>query len=433
VTGLDLVSPKTYQFGRGLSINNLILNQHTKSVRFRPQRCSFSEEGQIHPLIRFHELNSWMNWKICISVFSLFLCKPGLAQNDSLVLRLMREAKVTGICIGIVENNKAVSVKAYGYRIKEQNLFNDTSTCFSAASLSKAVFAYLVMKLVDEGKISLDTPLAKYLPKPLPEYADYADLAGDPQWKLITARHCLSHTTGFPNWRSFNPRGNKKLEIFFTPGTRYAYSGEGIDLLQMVVEVITGKGLEELAREKIFLPLAMTRTSYTWKPEFESDYAIGYNEKEKPVRFKRRTKADAAGSMETTIADYTRFMIAVNQGRGLSAYTFREMLGAQIVIHSRHQFPSLSTDTTNANDPIHLSYGLGWGLFNSSSGAAFFKEGHDDGWVHYAIGVPSPGRALVIMSNSSNGEGTFKELTERLLGITIPWEWEGYIPYNDRK
>jgi CubicO group peptidase (beta-lactamase class C family) len=374
-----------------------------------------------------------MKQKISFLFFFLIIFKPGHGQEDSLVLRLMQKAKITGICISVVDNNKAVSVKAYGYRIKEQNLLNDSSTCFSAASLSKAVFAYLVMKLVDEGRISLDTPLAEYLPKPLPEYADYTDLAGDPRWKLITARHCLSHTTGFPNWRHFNPRDNNKLEIFFTPGTRYAYSGEGIDLLQMVVEVIMGKGLEELAREKIFLPLAMTRTSYIWKPEFESDYAVGYNEKEKPVRFKRRTRADAAGSMETTIADYTRFMIAVNQGRGLSSYAYHEMLGPQIAIHSAHQFPSLSADTTSANDHIHLSYGLGWGLFNTPSGIAFFKEGHDDGWVHYVIGLPSANRALVIMCNSSNGEGIFKELTATFLGITIPWEWEGYIPYNDRK
>ena len=213
-------------------------------------------------------------------------------------------------------------------------MLNDTSTCFSAASLSKAVFAYLVMKLVDEGKISLDTPLATYLPKPLPDYEDYRDLAGDPRWKLITARFCLSHSTGFPNWRRFNPRDNQKLEIFFEPGTRYAYSGEGIDLLQMVVEIITGKGLEELAKEKIFLPLAMTRTSYIWLPNFENDYAIGYNETGDSIRFKRRRRADAAGSMETTIADYTRFMIAVNQGLGLSPHVYHEMLSPQIAIHS---------------------------------------------------------------------------------------------------
>ena len=374
-----------------------------------------------------------MKRRIFILFFASVFSIPGYTQKDSLVSRLMREAKVTGLCIGIIQNNKPVSVKAYGYRIKEKNLLNDTATCFYAASFSKAVFAFLVMQLVDEGKINLDTPLANYLPKPLPEYENYKDLAGDNRWKLITARHCLSHTTGFPNWRHFNPHDNSKLEIFFIPGSRYAYSGEGIYLLQLVVETITGKGLEDLATEKIFRPLAMTRTAYIWQPIFENDYANGYDEKGDSIRKKRRSSANAAGSMEATISDYTRFMAAVNQGWGLSSKTHHEMLSAQIAIHSAHQFPSLSTDTTSANDRIHLSYGLGWGLFHTPYGPAFFKEGHDDGWVHYSIGIPSTGRALVIMCNSSNGEGIFKELTEAILGVSIPWEWEGYIPYNCRK
>lgn len=365
--------------------------------------------------------------------FALLFSKPADGQKDSMVIRLMREAKLTGLCLGIIENNKPVSIKAYGFRNKEGRMLNDTGTCFYAASLSKAVFAYLVMQLVDEGKINLDTPLANYLPKPLPEFQNYKDLAGDNRWQQITARHCLSHTTGFPNWRYFSPRENNKLEIFFQPGSRYAYSGEGIYLLQVVVENITGKDLETMATEKIFSPLGMTRTGYIWHPSFENDYANGYDEKGDSIRKKKRSTANAAGSMETTIADYTRFMAAVNQGWSLSAKTFHEMLSPQIFIHSAHQFPSLSTNTSSANDRIHLSYGLGWGLFDTPSGTAFFKEGHDDGWVHYSMGMPSTGRALVIMCNSSNGEGVFKELVETITGVVIPWEWEGYFPYNIKK
>lgn len=80
-----------------------------------------------------------------------------------------------------------------------------------------------------------------------------------------------------------------------------------------------------------------------------------------------------------------------------------------IAIHSLHQFPSLNNDTSSANALIHLSYGLGWGLYTTPAGTAFFKEGHDDGWVHYSIGTPSSGRALVIMCNSSNGEKDFQQ------------------------
>jgi CubicO group peptidase (beta-lactamase class C family) len=358
--------------------------------------------------------------------FFLIFSGRAPAQQDSLILRLMRQSKITGLSIGIIEKNKPVLVRAYGYRNREKNLSNDTTTCFYAASLSKAIFAWLVMQLVDEGRINLDTPLARYFPKPLPEYANYKDLAGDDRWKKITARHCLSHTTGFPNWRFLNPHDNNKLEIFFEPGSRYAYSGEGIFLLQIAIENITGKGLEELAREKIFRPLKMNRTSYTWQPSYENNFAYGYDEKEDSIPKKRRSKANAAGSMETTIADYTRFMAAANQGWGLTTKAYREMLSPQITIHSRHQFPSLSSDSSSMNDGIKLSYGLGWGLFETVYGQAFFKEGHDDGWGHYSIGIPATGRALVIMCNSSNGESVFNGLTEKIIGITIPWQWEGY-------
>ena len=315
-------------------------------------------------------------------------------------------------------------------RINQWDELNDTATCFYAASLSKPLFTYLVMQLVDEGDIDLDKPLYIYLPMPLPEYKNYKDLAGDKRWKLITARECLDHTTGFPNWRQFNPRDNQKLEIFFSPGERFAYSGEGIYLLQMVVETITGRGLEDLAEEKIFKPFGMTRTSFVWQPSFEKNYAVGHDMNEDTLPKNKRRNANAAGSMETTIADYTRFVAAVLQGKGLSLQSKNEMLSRQIGIYTKHEFPSLNNDTTRAYKNIKLSYGLGWGLFMTTYGEAFFKEGHDDGWEHYMIGLPGKNFAAIIMSNSSNGESIFKELVEKIAGIMIPWEWEGYTPYR---
>lgn len=355
--------------------------------------------------------------------------QPSFEIIDPHIVKLMDTAHVTGLCVGLVQDNRVAYVKAYGYKNKAAGTMNDTATCFYAASLSKAVFAYLVMQLVDSGIIDLDRPLFTYLSKPIPEYDNYKDLAGDDRWKLLTARECLDHTTGFPNFRWFNPRGNNKLEFFFSPGTRYAYSGEGLVLLQLVVETVTGKGLDSLAREKIFIPFGMRRTSYVWQPEFETDYAVGHLENESTIPKKKRTKANAAGSMETTIADYTRFIAAVMRGDGLSAKTKQEMLAQQINIYSKHQFPSLDTKTTTANQRISLGYGLGWGLFMTPFGKAFFKEGHDDGWEHFAMGVPSRNAAIVVMTNSSNGERIFKELFEGLSGVTIPWEWEQYTPY----
>ena len=350
---------------------------------------------------------------------------------DGIVKKLMDTAGVNGLSIGIINNNKPVYVKAYGYKNGPQQQLNDTTTCFYAASLSKSLFAYIVMQLADKGLIDLDKPLYTYLPKPLPEYEDYKDLAGDERWKLITARDCLNHTTGFPNWRQFNPHDSNKLEIFFTPGSRYAYSGEGIYLLQMVVETITKKKLEELAQENIFKPFGMKKTSYLWQPSFNSDYALGHDMNGDTLPKHKRKIANAAGSMETTAADYTRFMAVVMQGKRLSSKTWHQMLSPQIAINSKRQFPSLNNDTTADNRKIQLSYGLGWGLFTSPYGRAFFKEGHDDGWVNYVIGFPDKKIALVIMCNDSNGESIFKELVEKLTGVTIPWYWEGYTPYRE--
>ncbi len=348
---------------------------------------------------------------------------------DRIVKKLMDTAEVTGLALAVIQDNQVSYIKSYGYKNKPKNEWNDTATCFYGASLAKPLFAYLVMQMVDRNLIDLDKPLYTYLPKSIPEYSNYTDLSGDERWKLITARHCLTHTTGFPNWRQFNPRGNKKLEIFFTPGTRYAYSGEGLVLLQMVIEAISHKGLEELAQEGIFRPFCMTRTSFLWQPSFENNYALGHDINEDTIPKNKRKRTNAAGSMETTIADYARFISAVMEGKELSAKSKQEMLSPQIVIHSKWQFPSLDTTSTKENDGIQLSYGLGWGLFNSSQGRAFFKEGHDDGWVHYMISFPEKRSGIIVMTNSSNGESIFPELVKDLTSVNIPAVWEGYTPY----
>ena len=352
------------------------------------------------------------------------------ASIDANVKRLMDTAGVTGLCLSIINDNKIAYVKSYGYSNKAANQLNDTATYFDAASFAKPLFVYLVMQFVDKGIINLDKPLYTYLPKPLPDYENYKDLSGDDRWKLITARNCLNHTTGFPNWRQLNPRNNQKLEIFFTPGERYAYSGEGIYLLQFVLETITKRQLEDLAQQNIFKPLGMHRTSFVWQPSFENNFAVGHDVSEDILPKNKRTNANAAGSMETTIADYSRFIAAVMRGDRLTKKSKQEMLSPQIGIYTKRQFPSLNYDTTSANRKIQLSYGLGWGLFHSPYGWVFFKEGHDDGWEHYCINFPDKGMSVIIMTNSSNGESIFKELVEKITGLTIPWEWEGYVPYK---
>lgn len=352
------------------------------------------------------------------------------AEIDATVTKLMRAAEVTGVSVAILNDGKIAYLKSYGVADKERSRRLTEDSVMTAASFTKVAFAYLVMQLVEKKVLDLDKPVYQYLPKPLPRYSRYRDLGNDNRYRLITARMLLSHTSGFPNWRWFMP--DHKLNINFEPGSRYAYSGEGIALLQLVVQEITKQPLKDLMQVHVFGPLRMARSSMVWEERFNSDYANGYDEAGDSLGPDRRESADAAGSLQTTPRDFARFMVAMVQGEGLRKETKELMLSPQIRIYSKHQFPTLDTETTEANNQIRLSYGLGWGLYWTPNDKAFFKEGHTDGWRNYTVCFDKEKLGIVIMTNSSNGEGIFKELLEILIKNSFtPIEWEGYTPYSE--
>lgn len=366
-------------------------------------------------------------------------------EVDRLVTRLMDTANVTGLALSIFNNNKPVYQKAFGYSNAASQTPLRTNSIFYGASLSKAVFAVLVMQLVQEGVIDLDTPLQHYLKKPLPMYRfakswqGYTDLEGDKRYEKITARMCLSHTTGFPNWRFITSKGldpDGKLYFQADPGASYSYSGEGLSLLQFVLEQRTGKGLEQMAQERIFKPLGMHKTSYiyVWQPGQEKEYVYGHDSSEKVLPKDEVDDAGAAGSMGTTAADYTRFLAAVLQKRLLDKEAYQELFKQQVAIRSKQQFGPNALVETDQNRDINLSYGLGWGVLQTPYGKGAFKEGHTNGYQHYSIIFPEAGTGILVMTNSDNGESILKELLEHTIGDTYtPWYWENYIPYNYAK
>ena len=160
---------------------------------------------------------------------------PGL---DAEIQRLMTAARVPGVQLALIQDGKVTYSHAYGYANVDKQQALRTDTIMYAASLTKAVFAYTVMQLVDEGVLTLDAPLPTLLKKSLPDYPKFADLKDDPRWQLLTPRMLLSHTSGLINWRYINE--NNKLDFKYPPGSRYVYSGEGLNILQIVVEERTG-------------------------------------------------------------------------------------------------------------------------------------------------------------------------------------------------
>jgi CubicO group peptidase (beta-lactamase class C family) len=348
---------------------------------------------------------------------------------------LMKAANVSGVAISIFNNNQPVYSKTFGFADIQNKVPLSTNSEMYAASFAKTVFAYIAMQFVQEKIIDLDKPLVEYLQKDLTEYKisgwnrGYQDLKGDDRYKKITARMCLTHTTGFPNWRWFE--ANKKLKFKFNPGTRYSYSGEGLYLLQFVLEQITGKNYESICQERVFRSLAMNETSMVWQTRFDTNICRGHNAEGKPYELMRWKEASCAGSMTTTLDNFTKFYTAFINHKNLSRQSFETMTNTQVRIKSRSQFGSLAVIDSIDNDNIQLGYGLGVGVFHTPYGRAFFKEGHDDGWGHYSICYPDKKIAVIIMTNNDNGESIFKELLNYTIGDTFtPWQWENYIPYD---
>lgn len=350
---------------------------------------------------------------------------------------LMKVANVSGVGVSIFNNNKTVFTKTYGLANVQKKILLQQFSVMYACSFAKTVFAYIASQYIQEKLFDLDKPLVEYLSKPLPDYKingwrrGYQDIKDDERYKKITARMCLTHTTGFPNWRWFE--SDKKLKFKFDPGTRYSYSGEGLYLLQFVIEQLTGKDYETIAQEKVFKPLGMTNTSYVWQTRFDTNICYGHNVKGEPYELMKWKEASSGGSLSTTLEDFTKFFEALINSRGLSKKTFKQMTSTQVRIKSRSQFGPLAIIDSTDNDNIQLGYGLGIGVFKTPYGSAFFKEGHDDGWGHYSICFPDKKIAIVVMTNNDNGESIFKELLAYSIGDTFtPWRWENYIPYNEK-
>ncbi len=367
--------------------------------------------------------------------------KISSAQLDNKVQQLMKDGNVQGLAITVFNKNKAVYKKVFGYKRFDTKEPLQTNTNFYGASLSKAVFAVLVMKLIEEKVIELDKPLESYLPQPVYAYGkgaswnqDYTDLQQDSLYKKITARMCLDHSSGFPNWRWYEP--DQKLRVLFQPGTGYSYSGEGLCYLQFVIEKITGKSLEQLMEENLFGPLGMTTSAYYWQPRFEANYCFGHAADNKVYQKDKDNAPRSASTLETTPDDLSLFFAGVLQKKILTPASYKEMFTPQLRLRSKIQMEARSwVDTTNnENDNIQLSYGLGWGILQTPYGFGAFKEGHGDGFQHYVIIFPDKQMGILILTNSDNGEGIFKELLEVAMADKYtPWRWQNYIPFDQKK
>lgn len=355
---------------------------------------------------------------------------------DAEVHRVMAQTHANGIAVAVIDGGKVGYVQAYGIRdAKGDPLTKDT--VMYGASLTKTVFAYTVMQLVDQGKIRLDTPIEADLDRPLPtygpdpvfpdKYGPYKDLAGDARWKKITPRMCLNHSTGFSNFWFIEP--DQKLRIHFDPGTHFSYSGEGFILLQFAIEhgrKEQGLGLDvgDLTKA-LFDRLGMPRTSLVWAEGQDPNVADGWNDQGQPRPHSKRSKPRAAGSMNTTISDFAKFTAALVRGDGLSRASRAEITRPVLHITTAHLFPLFQPDVPVSEQRKDLYSGLGVIIFDGPQGHGFYKGGHDDHTANTMVCIDASERCVVILSNDVRAEAGFPELVKFILGDTgVPYEWE---------
>jgi CubicO group peptidase (beta-lactamase class C family) len=307
---------------------------------------------------------------------------------------LMARARVPGLSVASIEDGRLTWSGAFGRKHRDSDEPVDTGTVFQAASLSKPVFAYAVLKLVERGVLTLDRPLASYLPA-----SAHLDDALSEQ---VTARQVLCHMTGWPNWR---PAG-QPLRREAAPGARFGYSGEGYVYLQRCIEHVTGQPLDALVRATVFEPMGLPDSSYAWAAPRDAAVAAGHDRDGAPSARYVGEHPNAASSLHTTPRDFARFLAALltvgNEPWRLGQASVSEMLRPQARIDER------------------IAWGLGWGLAATAAGQSFWHWGDNPGYKCFAVALPATRTGVVVMTNGDGGLEVCAAIMRRMLAGDHP-------------
>jgi CubicO group peptidase (beta-lactamase class C family) len=244
------------------------------------------------------------------------------AEMDEFLRTEMDSLNIKGISIVVINDAKVVYHHSFGIADASSMDTVNNLTLFQAASVSKPVFAYFVMRMVEKGLLDLDTPLYKYMP--------YPDIEDDARYKLITARMVLCHKTGFPNWR---PNYTGKLKIEFTPGTKFSYSGEGYMYLAKVIAHLTYTTLENLDsvfQQEVCKPLNIKHAYFGMNDYVAKHLARGYDGNQIHEDLDFIKNFNPAGGLCTEAMSFANFLIAVMNNKGLKKESIDEMLKAQV-------------------------------------------------------------------------------------------------------
>lgn len=357
---------------------------------------------------------------ILVLSFVLINCRIN-TENNNLINKLennipvlMEKAMIPGASFAAINNGRVIWSKAYGVRNTESLEPVSINTIYPAASLTKAFFAYLVMKLVDNGELDLDKPLIDYIPtskiEELLTHSIYKEGFNKEWLNKITARMALSHTSGFEHG-FFGVA--VPYPLLFEPGTQFRYSADGYGYLQVVIEHIRNESLETIMLHEVIEPLKMNNSSMVWQDRYESNIAYGHDMcQTSQSEISKSYLASAAAGLYTTAEDYAKFILGILNGKDIKENTITDFLKPIIKIGKR------------------VSWSSGYAIDSTKFGNLFWHTGDIVTYRHFFIGSRDNKSGIIILTNSHNGLRIANELVKLTFGLEESLEIQGYEDYN---
>lgn len=349
-------------------------------------------------------------------------------KMDEQVPKWQENYDVPGVAIGVVHNGRIAYTLNYGYADKEKRKEVNDNTLFQAGSVSKSLTAWGVLHLADEGLLSLDDPVDKYLNK----------------WKLpnskfdnneVTIRRLLSHTAGLPTHKgylgvvpgekldsikeSLSGKGwhNDPVEIIKKPGSEAIYSGIGYTILQLVIEEVTGKPFDRYMEEQIMKPLGMKSSLFRQNLENSNlSKAYGYFGQEIP---NYQYTEQAAAGLKTNVTDMMTFILASmdtndHKGKGYG------------VIKSER--------VEEMQNPVLGENGLG--IFESqlsNQWKMMYHSGDNRGWHSFYGYILNTKDGLVILTNGENGKDLRQDIYHEWIKHETGKFPESYFAFKEQR
>lgn len=332
-----------------------------------------------------------------------------IAALDQLLTNAIEHKGVNTAAVGIIKGGKLAWAGYYGEQAP--GVEASALTQFNVASITKTISTETILRLVDDGVLSLDEPMAPYWVDP--------DIKDDPRHTLLTPRMALTHTAGFPNWRFF--RDDYKLALEHDPGTTYGYSGEGFQYVAKYAEVKLGKSFEDLVIEEVFQPLGIQNASLSAREANFKNIAVAITEDgEIPKPYCRpgnqycsdEGRYSAAGDLVITLEDCATFLISVMNGDGYSPNLKLDRNTVQV------KRPVRYCEEGSVGCPTAQGYGLGWVVVDEEKDKMLWHGGSDWSAVTTAYFYQGSKDGIIIFLNAPNKFGM--DIMPGLIGLLDP-------------